>query len=328
MVKSWYIYFLAALHFFAAVLAHPIEERAANYHVAVVDQNSKTVRVFPRNSKKWNKDAIFWSFTADTGFFNRKWNNLSGVKIRKVAKHGWIALVTASGGKAGIVNITKEKRKVGLDDVMWQATPGDNPHSIEIIPKNGAIVVASSKPGKLSLYVPTSKDVSDYSKIRHAKDYSLPGAHGVLWDPNGGKSVAAGNLWVLGDDFLYKYKVTGSYKNTRLKRVAKYGLPKKGLGHDLQPDYSNKKTLLLTDSYAAYAFNTSTGKFKILKNMKRLKSLVRHRNGEYMWVRGYKDKGEMGPYVRWGSSVGNQKDARGWSDARFYKARIYDPDYE
>ncbi|WEW57230.1 hypothetical protein PRK78_002692 [Emydomyces testavorans] len=326
MAKSWYIYFLTALHVLAAVLAQPVADRAADYHVAVVDQNSKTVRVFPRNDQKWNDEAIFWSFTADTGFFNRAWNNLSGVKIRKVVKHGWIALVTASGGKAGIVNITKEKRKVGLDDVMWQATPGDNPHSIEIVPKNGAIVVASSTPGKLTLYVPTSTDIDDYSKIKHAEDYPLKGAHGVLWDPNGGTSVDDGILWALGDDFVYKYKVTGSLKDTRLKEAGKYKLPKGGLGHDLQPDYTNKKTLLITDSYAAYAFDTTAGKFTILKEMRKLKSLARHPNGEYMWIEGAKD--ELGQYVSWGEKVGSQKDSRGWSDAKFYKARIYSPNYE
>lgn len=326
MAKSFYIYFLAVLHLFAAVLAVPVADRANDYHVAVVDQNSKTVRVFPRNAKKWNDKALLWSFTADTGLFNRKWNNLSGVKIRKVAKHGWIALVTASGGKAGIVNITKEKRKVGLKDVMWQATPGDNPHAIERVPNNGAIIVASSSPGKLSLYVPTSKDINDYGKIKHAQDYSLKGAHGILWDPNGGSSVAAGILWAVGDDYLFKYKVTGSLKNTRLKQTGKYKLPRGGLGHDLQPDFSNKKVLLMTDTYAAYAFNTSTGKFKVLKSMRKLKSLVRHANGEYMWVKG--DKNELGQYVRWGAKVGTQKDARGWGDAKFYKARIYSPNYE
>ncbi|EEP81590.1 predicted protein [Uncinocarpus reesii 1704] len=324
MASNWYIYFLAALHIFTAVLAQPITSRADDYHIAVVDQNSRTVRVFPRNAKRWNDDAIFWSFTP--GIFNSKWNNLSGVKIRKVAKHGWIALVTASGGKAGILNITKEKRKVNLFDLMWQATPGDNPHAIEIVPRNGAIVVASSNPGKLSLYVPTSKDIDDYSKIKHAEDYPLKGAHGVLWDPNGGKSVADGFLWVVGDDFLYKFKVTGSFQNTRLKQVGRYNLPKGGLGHDLQPDYTNKQMLLMTDSYAAYSFNTKSGKFKVLKTMMKLKSLVRHPNGEYMWVTG--DKHELGQYVRWGAKVGSQTDARGWSDAKFYKARIYNPNYE
>src|SRR5262249_46961020 len=129
---------------FTKTLAAPLASRAGSYHIAVVDQNSKTVRVFPRDAKDWSDKEVFWSFTADPPFWNNDWINLDDIKFRKTAKHGWIAMVTASEGKAGIINVTKEKRKTTLDDVMWQATPGGNPHSIERIPSLGAIVVASS----------------------------------------------------------------------------------------------------------------------------------------------------------------------------------------
>ena len=327
------LFFLTVLSLSLLAASQPIiEDRADSYSVAAVDQNSKTVRVFPRD-KKWNKDAISWSFMAESAWWDIKnrWDDLSDVKVRKVAKHGWIALVTASGGKAGIINITNEKRSVTLDDdeVLWQATPGGNPHAIERIPYNGAIVVASSKTGRLTLYVPTGKDINDYSKIKKSQfHYELDGAHGVLWDPNGSSSVSKGFLWAVGREYLYKYRVEGSGKSTRLVRdEKKYRIPGGGLGHDLQPDFGNKNSLLVTDSYGAYAFNTKSNKWTTLKKMKKIKSLARHENGEYMWVTGNKD--ELGQYVEFAKSVGAKKSTkRGWSAARFYKARFYRTDFD
>ena len=306
--------------------------RAANYHVAVCDQNSKTVRVFPRDSDTWNSDAIFWSFTADTSswkFWDNSWNSLSDVTIRNTGAHGWIALVTASGGKVGIINITKEKRETSLDDLMWHATPGGNPHSIERIPRNGAIIVASSHAHGLTMYVPSdADDINNYDKLEKSNfSYDLEGAHGVLWDPNGGDSPGEGFLWALGDKYLVKYAVKGKGKDTRLVPVGDpFALPRKGLGHDLQPDFTDPNVLLVTDTYGAYTFNTKTNKWKTLKEKRKLKSLVRHPSGEYMWITGSKD--EMGQYVEFGDKVGSAKDKKGWDDARFYKARIYSTAFE
>lgn len=250
------------------------------------------------------------------------WDNLSDVKIRKIATHGWIALVTASGGKAGIINITNEKRHVKLGDreVLWSATPGGNPHSIERIPHKGVIVTAGSKPGQLTLHVPSSSNINNFSKIKKGRVYSFPGAHDVLWDPTGE------HLWAVGDKVLRQYKVVGKGTGTKLDLVKSHKIPGNGLGHDLQPDYTDKHTLLLTDSYGAYSFNTETGKWKTLKKMKKLKSLVRTADGEYIWVEG--DVNELGQTVDFGKKVGTLDASKGWDSARFYKARIYGTAFE
>ena len=317
---------------FTKTFAAPIAPRADSYHVAVVDQNTKTVRVFPRSAKNWSSKEIFWSFTADPPFWNKDWNNLDDIKFRKTAKHGWIALVTASGGKAGIINVTKEKRKTSLDDVMWQATPGGNPHSIERIPSLGAIVVASSTPGKLTVYVPQDpKDTDNFSKIKKSKyDYKVPGAHGVLWDPNGSTDPSKGFLWVTAKGFLYKYRVSGTGPNIKLNLADSVELRANGLGHDLQPDYTNKNVLLITDTHGAYSYNTKTKKRTTIRNQTKLKSIARHPNGEYIWVRG--DKDDLGQYVTISKDIKDTSNkhatSRGWKDARFYKAHIYTPDFE
>jgi hypothetical protein len=49
---------------------------------------------------------------------------------------------------------------------------------------------------------------------------------------------------------------------------------------------------------------------------------------EYVWVVGLADTGEMGTKVSMGKDLEAQIDEGGWSDARFYKARIFSPAYE
>jgi hypothetical protein len=303
-------------------------KRPPLYHIAVCDQASKTVSVYP-SFARWGEKSTWWRFTARPGpKQDNSWNSLSDVKIRRVGAHGWIALVAASGGKVGIINITKEKRKNALDDLMWQATPGGNPHAVERIPKNGMIVVAGSHPGELTFYVPLDpKNINNYKKLVHLKKISFPGAHGVLWDPNGGNGVDGGYLWALGDKCLRKFKVSGTGLETIIREEGRpFMLPRKKLGHDLQPDYTNPDILLLTDSDGANEFNTKTNKWKELARMRKLKSLVRTRAGEYIWVVG--DKDELGTHVEFGYEVGKARRREGWKDAKFYKARVFLPPYE
>lgn len=293
------------------------------YHLAVVDQNTQTVRVFPRDSAKWNDDAIYWSFTADD---EDGWNDLDDVKIRKTADLGLVALVTASGGKVGMINIIAGQESTDKGDVIWHATPGDNPHSLERIPYLGAYVAASSDPGKLTLYVPTdASDVNNLDKIKKGHEYSIPKAHGVLWH--------SGKLWATGQDYLYKFDVVGKGKNIKLVMDGdEIELPKVANrsrnGHDLSASYKDPDVLLVTHTAAAYTYNVKTKEFHTLMKVDKIKSLVQHSSGEYAWVRG--EKNEMGQYVSFSDEDAPSKvtEKKGWGDAEFYKAKIFDPDYE
>lgn len=58
-------------------------------------------------------------------------------------------------------------------------------------------------------------------------------------------------------------------------------------------------------------------------------SLARHpTTKEYVLIVGSPDTGEMGTMVSIGKDLGTPTAERGWSDARFYKARIFSPAYE
>ncbi|MGX9901764.1 DUF6528 family protein [Arthrobacter sp. SA17] len=153
----------------SALAGNSIAEAAAGYHVAVVDQNSKTVRIYDRDAERWNDDAVIWSFEGKEPWLGTSWwADLSDVKIRKTQSRGLIALVCASGGAAGIVEIKRGEHTDSDNDLIWQAYPGDNPHSIERIPRNGSILTASSKGEKnLQLYSPKGRidDFDSYEKV-------------------------------------------------------------------------------------------------------------------------------------------------------------------
>lgn len=146
------------------------------------------------------------------------WSDLSDVKIRKTQARERIALVCASGGAAGIVQVRRGEHTDSDNDLIWQAYPDDNPHSIERIPHNGSILTASSKGGKnLQLYSPKNPDsIDDFDSYEKVNSWSFPGAHGILWDPRIKNEVSKGVLWVLGDGKLVGYKVKGSGQNTYL----------------------------------------------------------------------------------------------------------------
>ncbi|CAM3093822.1 DUF6528 family protein [Stackebrandtia soli] len=292
---------IPAAAFGYSALAEPTAT-AANYEVSITEQRTNRLLNFKRGSA-WTDANITWSWSPGGG----GWSNLSDVKYRNTASFGWIALATASGGKVGIVNMTSEKHQE-LNDLLWSATPGGNPHAIERIPDIGAIVTASSA-GFLTVYGPTA--VSKPSTLAKVQTVTLAGAHGVLWDPT--RKL----LWAIGDKVLRAYQVTGSYRNTRLKATSKK-VTLKGLGHDLQPDYSDKGKLLITDTYGAYEVNASTLAKKTVREGRLIKSYVRDSAGEGMWLQAKNN--EPRPWssdtVRWDSG------SKVRSGGHIYKARI------
>jgi hypothetical protein len=319
----------------ASALTSSPAQAAAGYHLAVVDQNSKTVRIYDRYALRWNDDAIIWSFEGKEPIWSTglsTWEDLSDVKIRKTRARGRIALVCASGGAAGIVEIKRGKHTNSDDDLIWEAHPGGNPHSIERIPRNGSILTASSKGDKnLQLYSPKGR-IDDFDSYEKVNSWTFDGAHGILWDPWGSKEVSAGVLWVLGDGRLVGYKVRGSGQDTDLDvwREAVIDHPGHKMGHDLQPDYAKPGHLLLTDSEGVYRYDVSNDEIIRESDQKRVKSIARHpTTKEYIWVVGSRETEEMGTTVRIGTDLkAARPDERGWPDARFYKARIYSPAYE
>lgn len=280
----------------------------ANFKVMVTEQVSNKVFVFDKDKSFSNANAYkMWS--PGTG----GWANLSDCRIRDTAQFGAIGLAAASGGRVGIWNITDE-REQELNDVLWSATPGGNPHALERIPDLGAFVAASSD-GFLTVYAPTK--ISDPSTLAKVQTVSLAGAHGVVWDPNNKL------LWASGNKIVQAYTVSGTYRDIRLKASSKK-VTLSGLGHDLQPDFSNKAKLLVSDSYGVYSIDKGTLAKTTLHTTTRIKAYVKMSTGEYFYVRG-----DNAGSRDWGSPtvVFSQSADRTRDGAEFYKARYYTTAY-
>ncbi|MFG3342584.1 DUF6528 family protein [Glycomyces sp. NPDC048151] len=280
----------------------------ANFKVMVTEQVSNKVYVFDKNSAFSNANA-YKTWSPGTG----GWSNLSDCRIRDTSTFGAIGLAAASGGRVGIWNITDEKDQE-LNDVLWSASPGGNPHALERIPDIGAFVAASSD-GFLTVYGPTA--VSKPSTLAQVQRVNLAGAHGVVWDPNNKL------LWACGNKVVQAYTVSGTYRNVRIKASSKK-VALSGLGHDLQPDYSNSDRLIVSDSYGVYSFSKSTLAKTTLHTTTRIKAYVKMKTGEYFYVRG-----DNAGSRDWGSPtvVFSQSADRTRSGAEFYKARSYQMSY-
>ncbi|MBP3300979.1 MAG: hypothetical protein J6M34_05705 [Clostridia bacterium] len=163
----------------------------------------------------------------------------AGVKYREGNARFGNVIITA-GSKCQIITYPGKQ-------VKWSTKkPGNNPHSIEMLP-SGNVVIACSTGGTLRLF-DTTKTNDSY------KEYKLTGAHGVLWDP------ANKLLWALGDNELISYTVTGSGSSEALVKKNTYKLPQTG-GHDLAPDYFSKDHLYLTVVNTVYRFHKPSGTF-------------------------------------------------------------------
>jgi hypothetical protein len=97
-----------------------------------------------------------------------------------------------------------------------------------------------------------------------------------------------------------------------------------GNGHDLQPDYTDKNLLLLTDTHHCYTLDKRTMSLSS-KAVEGWKSYSRHSSGEFMWTRA----DNRGPRTWAGTDIrfsgGVTKSFRG---TEIYKARIWDTRYQ
>jgi hypothetical protein len=312
----------------AAVVGATPASAADDYYLAMTEQVSNRVVVWNRNTA-WTDANLHWQFAPGTN--SGVWQNLSDIKFRDTSAFGEVAMVTASGGQAALIDVKDGKAKATTADILWQATPGGNPHSIERIPDNGSIVVASSG-GYLTLYAPTA--ISKPSTLAKVQTITLAGAHGVLWDPT------HQYLWAIGEGKLVPYSLTGTYRNTRLSAthgsislgtyVNSAGVTTPNLGHDLQPSYADPDTLLITHTTGVYSVNATTFALTKISGTTSVKAYVQEPGGERAWVHadntGARTWGS--PSVQFFDSAGTATDTQTRSGAEFYKARVYTTAFE
>lgn len=299
----------------AALLGSGPARASASYQVAVCEQYENQVQIYPSTSA-WSTSTLVWKFAPGT---TGGWSNLSDVKFRSTAAFGEVALVTASGGYAGIVDITSAT-SAGTGDVLWHATPGNNPHAIERIPDIGVIVVAASG-GYLFVYGPTA--VSDPSTLALVQTITYDGAHGVWWDD------VYGRLWAIGQGRATPFTVTGTYRSTRLSATEGYADFGDHLGHSLDASYADSSILLGTHGAGVFSINKSTHAVTSISSANSVKAYSRHSSGESLWLQatGATYHGDTRDWVSPNVQFFDSSDAASFTrslsyGAEFYKSRL------
>jgi hypothetical protein len=287
-------------------------QASATYDVAVCEQYHNQIQIYS-SSAAWSTPKWMWS-PGGGG-----WSNLSDVKFRNTASFGEVALVAASGGNVGMVNKAASGTQ-GTGSLLWEATPGSNPHAIERIPNIGAIVTASSG-GYLHVYGPTA--VSDPSTLALVQTINYAGAHGLWWDD------IHSRLWAIGQNRATSYAVSGTYRSTRLVSGVDVSIGSH-LGHSLDASYSNSSILLASHSSAVFAINKTTHAVSTVHANSSVKSFSQHTSGESFWVQatGSTYHGDtrnwVNPHVQFFDAGGAKSFTRGLSyGAEFYKARLH-----
>jgi len=280
-----------------------------DYPIAVTDQAAKKITVIGAEGVIWS-----WSPGEQDESNAAGWWLPSDVKLRENANDGgqWI-VVADSCGYAGVVSFPGKR-------IQWSRRVGGNPHAVELLP-DGNIAVAASDGGWVRVYTASQGAYSEtYGEFR------LPGAHGVLWDPE--RAV----LWSVGDERLIALQVEGPTDSPTLKPVHERELPSLW-GHDLAPVYGDTDRLWVT---------TNSGVYQYLKSSD-------------SWSDGYRGAERTNrPFVK---SVGNQPSGaivqtvpkpgmlhawgtdtvdllfspdRQWTlpGASIYKARVWRPEYQ
>lgn len=170
-------------------------------------------------------DLEVWA--VDTG-------HAAGLKYREDTVFGDVIIV--AGSTSAIYSFPSGRK-------LWRTnSPGKNPHSVELLP-SGNLVIASSTGGTVRLFYTSYILDRSWSKAEKYVDYTLEGAHGVLWDPE------YRVLWALGNYELKAYRLQGEgHEETLVEDTdMTVKLPEgKYWGHDLSPDYTDTRYLYIT----------------------------------------------------------------------------------
>jgi hypothetical protein len=297
------------------------------FHVAVCDQAINSILVHPVNVP-WNPANQIWAwsppFAQDPNSSTPKntWAGLTDVKFRDTSRYGWVTLVTAGGGKVGIVDMPGQDPAA---DLLWSARPYGSPHAIERIPGIGAIVTASSKSsdrvdgyeGYLTVYGPTDPD--DPATLLRVQEIRFQRAHGLWYDGS--------YLWALGAWTLAKYRVNGEGLSTRLEAVWLHTFPTVFNGHDIDTDRSDSAYLLITGGGSVKRVHKVTGAIQAwTPSAVGVKSYARVASGVSFWQKAISASEYWDTKIQFFDSDGSstfEKTLSGYQHTpKFYRARV------
>lgn len=217
-------------------------------------------------------------------------------------------LATASGGAVILIRLEDKK-------VHFYAHAGVNPHSAEILP-DGNIISASSTDNMLRIFS-TDASVTSFPDSVYSQDYTLPSAHGVVWDR------ARTCVWAVGYQTIRRYSYNFDRQKPMLQEEAVFELPEKG-GHDLFPTWDSNALMITTHSkiWSFDPVEQTFSPYPLLSEAVRVKS-ISERSQKPTTVYMQACESWWCDTIRFaGSSKTNQREG-----ARFYKIRWWLPNH-
>ncbi len=223
----------------------------ARKYVALVDQLNNIIVVLDLSRGDLTcEDAVLWQWSPqpEQGFsFTRNVRHrLDEAKLcYSPAWGGEVLAVCSSSGFLGLAEYPSGR-------CLWnQAAVGYGPHSMEVLP-DGSVAVACSgngarERGCIRVYSAREGRESDVYA-----EFPLPGAHGVLWDPE--REL----LWCLGSERLTACRWIGGIGLSEFPGLGGV-LPARG-GHDLSPVYGNSDRLWVS-SRTVWQFSKTQNAF-------------------------------------------------------------------
>ena len=216
--------------------------------IATTNQATEQIEVYDPAVFDWNTAAArkwTWKPTTARGYNATSeiplWFNPADVKLRNtnVFANTSQVIVTA-GGRLATIAAYPSGNKIWT--MGYSASPSVSIHAAELLP-NGNIALASAERHWVRVYS-SSQSVPNHDNY---DSFELVSAHATLWDPS------INRLWVLGRlpdtaiDVLTALEITGTALQPVINEDASRRVTIPGFyGHDLYPDYDNPDTLFIT----------------------------------------------------------------------------------
>jgi hypothetical protein len=289
--------------------------------IALTDQASHSIVVLDAGKDWSSEQAVHWSWTpsAGNGFPEpvAGWGNPSDVKLRYSSQHSCLCmLVVDSRGLAAMISYDDKATR------LWSGFAKGNLHAAELLP-DGNIALAASHGSFVRVY--TSSQGAD---SHHYVEQTLPGGHGVLWDPQ------LRLLWAVGDEYLTAFSIEGTPSEPVLRELTDMRSTLPSLyGHDLSPVYGSPDLLWVTTNGGVYQYTKSSrtwsDSFELSEQVQHrmVKSVGNFPNGDVVHARP-----KSGSLHSWTTDIVEISTSEGTKtlvkpEAALYKARVWRADY-
>jgi len=329
------------------------ESTACGCWIGTVNQANNTVEVYDPAVYYWSTAAALkWSFkpTTANGYSSTAeiplWGGPTDVKLRNVSAFaGTTQAIATAGGRLATIAAYPSGNKIWTMGYST-ANPQVEIHSVELLP-NGNIALASAGRNWVRVYS-SSQPVPNHD---HYDEFSLGSAHAVLWDPSLQRLWVTGWLplhqingqyygWDALNQVITALQITGTAADPILTEDTNYRtvLPGK-YGHEISPYYYDNNKLWVAvqvdnvdNSKGVYIFDKTTKTFTPVSgaaNRNFVKGVGNQPSGQIVEIRP-QNAGGTGESSWQNDTVNfyNPAATRIKPGAKFYKIRVFDPDYQ